>query len=244
MLRVWVAVVMVTAEKQDFLGTKCYWVQAVMSDEMLNEIMGSSPEINHRWLHCWAPGKWRLFKLHIKIIHINYSGKTKSSWWSHIFWGKAKLANKQTHILVFKFVSIIKGKLNVRLNKHTPSREEISRINTFSMLWHLVVFSLPFVFLHLDSYRVDLCQSFALCVWIWQSLWTVNLKQKQPQSATVRVQGDLLKHCNLMTSYATGIKGTIRRFGIHTGTIWGLDEKTDSTHTFWILSWFFSDIIC
>lgn len=118
MLKVWVvaAVVMVTVEKkQDFLGTKCIWFQAVTSDEMLNEIMGSSPEINHRWLHCWAPGRWRLFKLHVEIIHINYSGETKSSWWSHICGGEAKWANKQMHILVFKFVSIIKGKLNVRL---------------------------------------------------------------------------------------------------------------------------------
>lgn len=42
------------AEKQDILGRKCCRVQAVISDEMLNEIIGSSLEINHRWLLCWA----------------------------------------------------------------------------------------------------------------------------------------------------------------------------------------------
>lgn len=72
---------MVTVEKQDILGTKCYRVQAVMSDEMLNEIIGSNLEINHTVGGCTVgrPADGGFFKLTIKIIHINYCAKTKNS---------------------------------------------------------------------------------------------------------------------------------------------------------------------
>lgn len=39
----------------EVLGTNCDCIQAVMSDEMLNKVIKSRLEINHRWLDCWVP---------------------------------------------------------------------------------------------------------------------------------------------------------------------------------------------
>ena len=39
-------------------------------------------------------------------------------------------------------------------------------------------FPLPFVIFHLDSDRMDLCQSLTLSIRIWQSLWAVNLQKR------------------------------------------------------------------
>lgn len=58
----------------------------------------------------------------------------------------------------------------------------ISKMSSFSLIFTFLV---PFVVFHLDSYRVDLGQSFALRVGIWKGLWAIHLQQRRtraPQS--------------------------------------------------------------
>lgn len=60
----------------------------------------------------------------------------------------------------------------------------ILKMSSFSAAL-IFTFLVPFVVFHLDPYRVDLGQSFALRVGIWKGLWAIHLQQRKtraPQS--------------------------------------------------------------
>lgn len=100
-------------------------------------------------------------ELNINVIHINYSAKAEKLWCEVAqFCGKATLANWQNRgsgICWFLRPEIWRVNPLAGQNNHTKQRFDIF-FHALSLVW------LPFVIFHLNSYGMDLCESFALCI--------------------------------------------------------------------------------